>query len=95
MWWYPHSASLHLAMLTPQPSHPQTDTKPPFPLCQHTHTHNPPPTHTFQLSTHLWVQLEAVLGQVLVQRLTAQHSRNLDQLVVVVVTAEEGVLQAR
>lgn len=43
--------------------------------------------------THLWVQLQAILGQVLVQRLAAQHTRNLDQLIIVVVATEEGVLR--
>jgi hypothetical protein len=44
---------------------------------------------------HLRVQLQAVLGQVLKQRVAAQHARNLDELVVVVVAAEKGVLRAR
>jgi hypothetical protein len=45
------------------------------------------------LSTHLGVQLQAILGKALIQRLAAQHTCNLDQLVIVVVPTEEGVLQ--
>lgn len=74
---------------TPQDPQPPPDPQPPKTL-------DPAPHPRFAaVRAHkrlqLRVQLDAVLGQVVVQLRRAQHPRNLDQLVVVVVAAEEGL----